>query len=76
MTLLAAMLEHPVSNGIHEPKHILDLLKKAATANKGLIYLDNGISEAPITVSYAQLLQDATVRSSGHSSDNYLRRPG
>ncbi|QIX01319.1 hypothetical protein AMS68_006836 [Peltaster fructicola] len=60
MTLLAAMLEHPVSNGIHEPKHILDLLKKAATANKGLIYLDNGISEAPITVSYAQLLQDAT----------------
>lgn len=45
------------------PKHILDLLKNAAlTANgKGLSYLDNGINEAPVVVSYSQLYEDAKV---------------
>lgn len=74
MTLLTSMLDGSLSNGVHEPKHILDLLKKAATTtDKGLSYLDNGISEAPITVSYAQLYAEAKVGGSVSLGNSFLQ---
>ncbi|KAF2718227.1 acetyl-CoA synthetase-like protein [Polychaeton citri CBS 116435] len=41
------------------PKHLLDLLKKAASTDSGLVYLDNGINEPATKFSYSQLFEQA-----------------
>lgn len=61
---LSMAINNPALEHKHRsPQHILGLLTNAAASDhsRGLHYLDNGISEAPITVTYAKLLEDATV---------------
>lgn len=45
-----------------QPKHLLDLLKTAALSDAGLLFLDNGVNEAPNRLSYASLFEKAQVQ--------------